>query len=350
MRARTTPRTAVSLTPTLRRGLRRLVREIARAADVRRATIVVVPRERFSRALASLASLLAHTRRDVPIVYVDAGSPPHVRRALAVSAHRNGFTLLRAERYLAPNAARAIGLAAVRTPYTVLLDNDVLVTPGWLEALVRTAVETDATAVGPLTLEGEDPARRIVHQAGAFVHRDDGVLHERHRLIGRPATEAQGLVREPCDLLEVHALLVRTDPLRRALDQEILSTRDHMDLCLSLAAGGGTLWFEPASQVVFTPPPPLAPSDLPYFLLRWSEGWTERTLRHFERKWGARPQPLHFEFLRKQRHLALAGVERRLTRIAGAQVGGWLMERIVAPAETRFNRVVVSRVYDRPSP
>lgn len=314
---------------------------------MRRATVLVVPRERFSRALASLASVLAHTRRDVPIVYVDAGSPAHVRRALAISARRNGMTLLRCERYLPPNAARAVGLAAVRTPYTVLLDNDVLVTSGWLEALVRAAAETGATAVGPLTLEGDDPARRIVHQAGAFLQREDGVLHERHRLIGRPAAEADGLVREPCDLLEVHGLLVATDALRRALDPEILSTRDHMDLCLSLRAAGGTLWFEPAARVVFTPPPPLAPSDLPYFLLRWSEGWTERTLHHFERKWGARPQPLHFEFLRRQRRLALAGVERRLTRLAGPQVGGWLMERVVAPAETRFNRVIVPRLYDR---
>lgn len=313
---------------------------------MRQATVVVVPRERFSRALPSLASLLAHTRRDVPIVYVDAGSPPHVRRAIAIAARRNDVTLLRSNRYLAPNAARALGLAAVRTPYVAFLDNDVLVTPGWLEALVRAAAETGATAVGPLTLEGLDPTTRVVHQAGAFLQREDGVLHERHRLLGRPAAEAAGLVREPCDLLEYHGILVRTGAVARALDPRILSTRDHMDLCLSLRDAGGALWFEPAARVVFTPPPPLAPSDLPYFLLRWSESWTERTLAHFERKWGARPQPLHFEFLRRQRRLALAGVERRLTRLAGPHVGGWLMERVVAPAETRLNRLVVPRRHD----
>jgi hypothetical protein len=317
-----------------------------RAGDVRGVTIVVVPRERFSRALLSLASLLTHTRRDVAIVYVDAGSPPHVRRALEISARRNAFRLLRSDRFLTPNSARAIGLTAVRTPYTVFVDNDVVVTAGWLEALVRTALRKDATAVGPLVLEGDDPARRIVHQAGAFLRVEDGVLVEQHRHLGRPVAEACGLVTEPCDLLEYHCLLVRTDAVRRAIDPAILSTRDHVDLCLSVRAAGGTLWLEPTSRVVFTPPPPLAPSDLPYFLLRWSEGWTERTLRHFEAKWGARPQPLHFEFLRRQRRLALDGVEQRLSRLAGPRVGGWLMERVVAPAEERFNRRVVPRLWD----
>jgi hypothetical protein len=152
-------------------------------------------------------------------------------------------------------------------------------------------------------------------------------------------------VREPCDLLEYHCMLVRTDEFRRsgALDPRIVGTRDHMDACLSLRAAGGTLWFEPASTVVFVQPPPIAWSDHPYFLLRWSEAWTEGTLAYFEAKWGARPQPLHYEFLRGQRRIALYRVRRLLERTVGPGLAGRLVSRVVEPLE--FNRWVVPRLW-----
>ncbi len=119
------------------------------------ATIVVLPRERFSYAKPALASVLAHPPAPHRLVYVDAGAPPALRRYLEDAAQSHAFELVRVSRYLSPNRARNLGLARVCTPYVVFLDNDVVVTPGWLESLVTCAEETQATVVGPLVCEGE---------------------------------------------------------------------------------------------------------------------------------------------------------------------------------------------------
>ncbi|HEV7732002.1 MAG TPA: glycosyltransferase [Candidatus Binatia bacterium] len=317
-----------------------------------RVTIVVVARDRFSVARRSLESILAETAPPFDLVYVDGRSPRRVGRWLRRQALVHGFRLIRSDRYLSPNVARAMGMERVTTPYAVIIDNDVVVTSGWLDPLVRCADETGACAVNPLHLEGDDPARRIIHAAGAFVTVEETatgrVFSERHRHLGEPLSAVPTpFVREPCDLLEYHCMLVRTDEFRRsgALDPAIVGTRDHMDACLSMRAAGGTLWFEPASQVVFLQPPPIAWSDYPYFLLRWSEHWTGATLAYFEQKWGARPQPLHYEFPRAQRRIGLYRVRRRLHQLVGPTMAGRLMRRVVEPLELRFNRHVVPRLW-----
>ena len=317
------------------------------------ATIVVVPRERFSFAERSLASLLEHTAPPYELVYVDGRSPRRVRRALERAARVHGFRLMRSHRYLAPNEARTLGLAAVETRYAVFVENDVLVTPGWLDALVRCAEETGAWSVGPLSLEGEEPERRTVHQAGAFVEitHENGraIMRERHRCLGARVADVSPFVRERCDLLEYHCMLVRTAEFRAAgvLDRAIVGTRDHVDACLTIRAAGGSVVFEPAAVIAFVPPPPLAWTDYPYFLLRWSEAWTNGTLEHFRRKWQADPQPEHFAFLRAQRRLALEGFAGTLGRILGTTIASRIMERVVVPLEVFLNRHLVPRLFDR---
>ena len=80
-------------------------------------------------------------------------------------------------------------------------------------------------------------------------------------------------------------------------------------------------------------------------MLRWSEAWTEGTLAYFQRKWGARPQPLHYEFLRAQRRIALYRVRRQLERTVGPALAARLVRRVVEPLELRFNRHVVPRLW-----
>jgi GT2 family glycosyltransferase len=125
-------------------------------------TIVVVPRERFSLAERSLESLYEHTAHPFSLVYVDGRSPRHIKRYLETQAREKGFELIRAERYLSQNQARNLGLRRVNSPYVVFTDNDVLFSPGWLDALVRCAEETGAWVVGPMYCIGE-PALTIVH-------------------------------------------------------------------------------------------------------------------------------------------------------------------------------------------
>src|SRR5262245_39158566 len=94
------------------------------------ATIVVVPRERFSYAQRSLASIFEHTAFPFRLIYVDAATPRIVRKYLQEESERRTFQLLSTSRYMSPNQARNWGWQAVQTKYTVFVDNDALVTPG----------------------------------------------------------------------------------------------------------------------------------------------------------------------------------------------------------------------------
>jgi glycosyl transferase family 2 len=254
------------------------------------ATILVVPREQFSKTRPSLESILACTKDSVPIVYVDGNSPKHIRRYLETRAAEKRFTLVRRDGYLTSNEARNIGLPYVRTKYVAFVDNDVLASPGWLESLISCAEDTGAWAVGPLYLIG-DQHRRLVHTAGADcrIVEQGGrrSLEERHRFVNEPVHEVRHRMRrEPIDLAEFHCMLVRMDVFDRLgpLDHELLSFLDHTDFCLAIRNSGGSVYIEPAATVTHLSPPPLAPFDVPYFLLRWSDDWINASCARFSEK------------------------------------------------------------------
>ena len=293
-------------------------------------TIVVVPREQFSKAEASLDSIYAATPQPFELVYVDGNSPPALRDVLATEAAARGFTLLRTERYLTSNEARNLALQHVRTPYIAFVDNDVFVTPGWLDALLRCAEETGAWAVGPLYCFGTDGVSGepyVVHTAGADLRIiDEGGrrLHEEHRHVLRPVAEVlPHLRREPIDLVEFHCMLVRREAFERTglLDERLLSFLDHLDFCLAVRSAGGPVYFEPAAVVTHLAPPPFARMDIPYFLLRWSDAWLYGSARHFAAKHGLRLDDADLEghvwFRNGHRRRLVAGLRERIRTIFG---------------------------------
>ena len=99
-------------------------------------TIIVVPRERFSHTERTLNNIYEHTTIPFNLVYVSGKSPARIQQYLELESQRRGFRLIPAAGYLAPNQARNLGIREAHTKYTVFLDNDALVSPGWLEALV----------------------------------------------------------------------------------------------------------------------------------------------------------------------------------------------------------------------
>jgi GT2 family glycosyltransferase len=268
-----------------------------------RVTIVVVPRDRYGVTERALENLYEHTPQPFELVYVDVASPRRTRRYLEAQARERGFRLLRFDDHLAPNQARNAGVGLVDTEYTVFVDNDVIVTPGWLPPLVERADETGAWVVGPLYLIGELELGWI-HAAGGELHfdgsGDDRMMRSDHLLQGQVLSELPELPpARACDFAEFHCMLVRTDTFDRIgpLDEALLSTREHEDLALAVRAQGGTVWTEPRSVVTYLPPPrhpklvgafgpPLRVSDVPYFARRWSERWNEDSVEHFRVKHG----------------------------------------------------------------
>ncbi|MGL4618380.1 glycosyltransferase family 2 protein [Chroococcidiopsis sp.] len=255
-------------------------------------TIVVVPRERFSCTQASLESIYAHTDFPFKLIYVDGNSPAKVRQYLEAQAQEKQFEIIRTNYYLSPNHARNIGLSRVDTKYLVFVDNDVIVSPGWLTALVNCAEETEATVVGPLMCE-KQPIHQRVHFAGGesrVVTDVKGRRHLREKMYkqGHNAVELRPqLKRTQTELAEFHCTLVRREIFDRIgyLDEAMLNTKEHLDFCMTVAQVGGTVYFEPDSLVTYVPGPPLEWTDLHFYMLRWSDAWTLGSLQRLREKW-----------------------------------------------------------------
>jgi len=300
------------------------------------ATVVVVPRERFSFASASLESIFENTSPPFELVYVDGASPPRLRRYLEAQARQRSFRLIRTEHYLSPNRARNLGVRDVTTQYVVFVDNDVIVSPGWLDALVECAEQTGASVVGPLYYAGR-PGSQSIHMAGGIAHIEEKngkrVLHERHHLAGH-VRAAEQLLTRPCELVEFHCVLVRTGVFEQLgpLDENLLSALEHVDLCLAVRERGGSVYFEPKSVITYVPPPPLSLSDYPYFMLRWSDAWNEATVQHFRAKWRLEADDETLErmneWLRKHRRIYFARAWDALCPVVGWRRAN-MLERVL---------------------
>lgn len=308
-----------------------------------RVTVVVVPRERFSETRRSLESVLHHTPTSSDLVYVDGGSPPHVARYLRQAAGHHGFRLLRHDRYLTPNEARNLGAAEASSPYLVFLDNDAVVWPGWLEALVACADETHAWVVGPVVCIGP-PGDDLIHvtrgewrevQVNGGRRLDDVMVGINERLRDlRPR-----LARGPCDFVEFHCMLVRRDSLERlgGFDEGMRTTREHIDFCLAVRQAGGTIYFEPQSCVTHVPPwCSFELSDLSYFLLRWNDDWARESIAHFQSKWNlpAEAQDRLVDWVMPHRRVVFEPlVSRFRPRIVREHIGRPLVDALAATLE-----------------
>ncbi|NEQ25072.1 MAG: glycosyltransferase [Microcoleus sp. SIO2G3] len=313
-------------------------------------TIVVVPRERFSCTRESLESIYEHTTFPFKLVYVDGNSPAHVRRYLEEQAQAKGFQLIRTDYYLSPNHARNIGLSQVNTKYAVFFDNDVVVSPGWLEALVRCAQETGATVVGPLMCQ-DQPVHEIVHFAGGecrVVTDIKGRRHLREKMYKqgkRVADVRDRLQRTETELAEFHCVLVRTEIFERlgSFDEGMLNTKEHLDFCMSVRQAGGTVYFEPACLVTYVPGPPLELTDIHFYMLRWSDAWSMGSLNHLRQKW-ALAENAYFKTKYnklgwRRRRTLVRPLSRRLS-FGGTNV---LLEKILGRVDKMLNHYLTDR-------
>jgi len=330
-----------------------------------RTTIIVTQRERFGMTAESLENLYENTDEPFELIYVDAGSPRGTKACLERASAERGFRLIRREAYLTPNQARNLGLAEARTEFVVFVDNDTLFTRGWLSALIDCADETGAWIVAPLTCHAL-PAHATIHHAGGdFTEAEDPrAFFEADPAKGRPFVEtmhghnvkvadyAPKLRRERTGYCEFHVAFARRDAFERIgpLDENLMSTKEHIDFSMMVWKAGGEVWFEPTSVVTYVMPNrhrPLTVADWPFFALRWSDAYGARSLEHFVAKWGLATPPGYvaekrgiYAYRRYQailvpivRSLPLVSRSRQLTQFGA---------RLLGPFEKVFNRALVS--------
>lgn len=313
-------------------------------------TIVVVPRERFSYAKTSLESIYEHTQIPFNLVYIDGNSPKKLKQYLKEQSQLKGFKLLRSDIYLYPNQARNLGLQHVDTKYLAFVDNDVVVSPGWLSALVRCAEETDATVVGPLMCQ-HDPIHQEVHFAGGESHiwvdkLGRRRLREKMFYQGKTVDAIRDRIqRTPTELAEFHCTLVRRSIFDQIglLDEAMFNTKEHLDFCMSVREAGGTVYFEPESVVTYVPGSPSEWTDLHYYMLRWSDEWTLKSLQHLQKKWDLAEDAY---FTTKYKKL---GWRRKMTIVAPIiwkltfGLYSPKLERVLMWFEHRLNRFLTAR-------
>jgi GT2 family glycosyltransferase len=258
-------------------------------------TIVVVPRERFSYSQQSLESIYSETDYPFELVYVDGGSSPKLKAYLEAQSQEKQFKLIRTEHYLSPNRARNIGIQSANGKYIVFVDNDVLVQRGWLRKLVECAEETGATVVGTLTCI-DYPVHEVVHNGGGEtyieVRTENGKTGryavQKSYLEGKRVSKIpEQLTRVQCKFVEFHTALVRKSFFddHGLLDENLLSTREHIDLCLCAAKAGGTVYCERQIIVTYMTGAEFDWYDYTYFSLRWSDAWDLASFEHFRKKW-----------------------------------------------------------------
>lgn len=299
-------------------------------------TIVVVPRERFSYTCQSLESIYEHTQVPFELIYVDGNSPAPIQKYLETQAKVKGFKLIRTEVYLSPNHARNIGLAEVNTPYLVFADNDVVVSPGWLDNLIQCAEETNADVVGPLMCQ-EKPFNEIIHFAGGESHIWTDKLGRRrlrekmYRQGQRVSQVRETLKRQETELAEFHCVLVRRSVFDRIgfLDEAMMCTKEHLDFCMTVREAGGKVYFEPQSVVTYVPGPPLKLYDVHFYMLRWSNAWTLTSLNRLREKWDLAEdgyfQTKYKKLGWRRRATLIDPVARKLTLGLGGRVLGKVM-------------------------
>ncbi|RME63365.1 MAG: glycosyltransferase [Alphaproteobacteria bacterium] len=307
-------------------------------------TVVMTPRERFGVTQRSYESLRRHTQSDYRLVVVDGGSPPAVRDFLAAQARETGFKLVRRDYFLAPNEARNLALGEIDTAFVAFVDNDVLYSDGWLDALLDCARETGADIVAPLTCIG-DPPHTHIHMAGGdirFIDEAGGrAVEDGHRLMGVPLADVAGrLRREPCDFAEFHCMLVRRSVFAKTgpLDEGLKTTLEHVDFCMSARQAGARIWFEPGSLVTYFAPPPLDPADIPFYVTRWNDAWGVASMHRFMEKWHCRfdVERRRRGWIERHRRQPFEAMRARLQRLIGWRATqaflAWRENRIIRKA------------------
>ncbi|MEM6437702.1 MAG: glycosyltransferase family 2 protein, partial [Cyanobacteria bacterium P01_D01_bin.115] len=114
----------------------------------------------------------------------------------------------------------------------------------------------------------------------------------------------------------------------------------------TLARVGGTVYCEPAAVVTYVPAVLWRPSDLTFFMLRWSDEWEIRSLKYFRKKWDLPKKDKYFRKryrrLGYRRHQAF--IKPWVKRLLWGQAPPAVMRPLVA-LDHQLNRWLSDRYY-----
>lgn len=225
------------------------------------AVTVVIPHYRADVLSDCVASVYAHSDHPVCVLVVDdGGNAPSVQRAKAAFP---ALAVLRNERNLGFAAACNRGLAAVRTRYAVLLNDDTRVGPNWLAPLVAMADRNPQIAACQPKLRSASAPECFDYSGGAGGYIDAlGYAFCRGRLFNRCERD-EGQYDAPVPIFWAcgAALFLRVAAARQVgfFDPEYFMHFEEVDLCWRLQRAGYQIRAVPQSVVFhhsgFSQPP-----------------------------------------------------------------------------------------------
>ncbi len=256
-------------------------------------TIVISPRDRYTGIIECIDSVYKCTPVELfQLVVLDLGYPETLARDIqAACADKSNMTVVAYGRIIPMEAMRRYR-EHINTRFTVLLDNDSRVTPGWLEPLIETAESRGAAVVSPLTLEkaGVDEGAELrnhlyTNEIRVVAAEGESRLIENKSYRRSLPEEIPSEIR-PTQAFELHCVFFRTTALQ-AVELPQMTIREHLDIGMQLQARGETLFADPRSVIHFDNLGTRAAlSDLLYFNLRWNGRVTYDSSRLFEKRWG----------------------------------------------------------------
>lgn len=252
--------------------------------------VIMTARERHALSLRAIDSVLANTARPYRFIYIDVQSPAPLRAELQARSLAGEFELVAFDEPLWPQEARRRVRDTLDGEFVAFIDNDVVVSPDWLDTLLRCADDTGAGIVAPLYLWSDGVRRPTIHMAGGRIveQREPGgrVLDETHHLMNADP-EREHLVRRPCDFAEFHCMLIRRELLDdpRMFDTAIRCVHEHIDTAMVVRDAGASIWFEPDARVTYLAFAPYTLDDLPMLRARWDAHEGEASIAAFSRKW-----------------------------------------------------------------
>jgi len=215
------------------------------ASATPRVSIIICAYERFDLTIACLESVAAHTPEEIgyeTILVDDASSDRRISElsslgGLRVVSHESNRGFLHSAND---------GAAAARGEWLFFLNNDALVTKGWLPPLLQAGTIPDVGAVGAKLVYPDGS----LQEAGAVLFSDASAWN-----LGRggdPSAAAYNTLRE-VDYCSGAALLVRRELFieRGGFDPTFApGYYEEVDLCLDLRRRGLRILYEPRSVVI----------------------------------------------------------------------------------------------------
>lgn len=263
----------------------------------RRVAVAFVVREKFGWALASLERLYRHATEPFVLYLADCGYPPPIRAEIdRFLAGRDNVVRLDSPRFLLPNESLNLLLPAVTERYLFVVQNDVLVEPGFFDELLDTFGRQRCDIVQPHTDEIDGATGAVRPHRAEFT--DTGIVPRGDLLFVQvPLAELPDPLPEVRRIrhFELHTLALATEAARRMAPYPAINSREHVDLAVHAYRLGLTACINERARASYVLPP-IRDYDVPYFRFRWDEGLAYRSHEVVMRRWriGNMPSAMSF--------------------------------------------------------